>query len=195
MATRVPPKSTSGVFFVTATVLIDAPLDTVWNILCDFNSYIEWNPFARRQIIVDSFSPRKVSVDQTPVAGKLLLMDPVHIPATMGEPNKLMQRQVTKERIIFAQDYQLAWEYIGFPKLLLHAERWQTLKVGELDGKPCTKYETIEVFRGVLAYVVRFLFLKDLDDSFQMQGDALKKRAEAETKSKISDRIPPTSEA
>lgn len=42
--THIPPLP-AGVFSVGASSLIDAPIDKVWNILLDFQSYSEWNPF------------------------------------------------------------------------------------------------------------------------------------------------------
>ena len=61
------------------------------------------------------------------------------------------------------------------PKWLLAAERWHWLTL--LEGGKC-KYETIEVFNGPLAYLVKWLVGSDLRLSFQAMADDLKTRAE-----------------
>lgn len=37
-----PPKAEDGVFAVSSSVVIDAPIQTVWDVLLDFPSYPEW---------------------------------------------------------------------------------------------------------------------------------------------------------
>ena len=37
-----PPRAEDGVLALTASSVIDAPIDTVWGILLDFPSYPEW---------------------------------------------------------------------------------------------------------------------------------------------------------
>lgn len=41
MAT-LPPKAEDAVLAVTSSILIDAPVDTVWEVLLDFPAYPEW---------------------------------------------------------------------------------------------------------------------------------------------------------
>lgn len=76
--------------------------------------------------------------------------------------------------------YRLAWRNLTAPGFLLGAERWQALSVVESDGAGTekTKYETIEVFTGLLAYVVKFFLKSGLDAGFEAMGQDLKKRAE-----------------
>lgn len=45
--TNLPPMPPGGVFNATARVAINASISTAWNILLDFPSYPEWNPFIR----------------------------------------------------------------------------------------------------------------------------------------------------
>ena len=40
-----PPLSSNGVFSVSASSSIDAPLEKVWSILLDFPSYNKWQEF------------------------------------------------------------------------------------------------------------------------------------------------------
>ncbi|KAG5729300.1 hypothetical protein E4T56_gene8427, partial [Termitomyces sp. T112] len=136
-------------------------------------SYNEWNPFVRAQIITDkSGNPLP---DQTPTEGKYLLMAPVHLPPTMGEPG-WFQKQSSWEFIttVDHEYYRLAWTNIALPKFLLSVVRWQALSV--VDGK--TKYETMAVFRGIVAYVVKFFMYQKLVLGFDAQAEGLKKQAE-----------------
>lgn len=73
-------------------------------------------------------------------------------------------------------NHRAAWSAQGLPKFLLHTERWQALSVDEATGR--TKYETIEVFGGFLAYFVKFFVGKNLALGFQAGADCLKKCAE-----------------
>lgn len=73
-------------------------------------------------------------------------------------------------------NHRAAWSFEGLWKFLLHTERWQALSVDEATGK--TKYETIEVFGGFLAYFIKFFVGKNLALGFQASADCLKKCAE-----------------
>ena len=73
-------------------------------------------------------------------------------------------------------NHRVAWRFHGLPKCLLHTARWQTLSVDEVTGR--TKYETIEVFGGFLAYLTKFFFGKNLALGFKAMAECLKKRAE-----------------
>lgn len=50
--------------------------------------------------------------------------------------------------------------------------------VGCEGEQEVTKYESVEVFEGILAYVVKWALRRGLDQGFQAMGDALKIRAE-----------------
>ena len=65
---------------------------------------------------------------------------------------------------------------IEWPHWILNAERWQVLVEVEA-GK--TRYETIEVFGGLLAYLIRAFVGNGLKKSFIAMAEGLKSRAEA----------------
>ncbi|KAG6866338.1 hypothetical protein C0991_005805 [Blastosporella zonata] len=113
--------------------------------------------------------------DQTPAVGQYLLIAPVHLPPTMGEPG-WFQKQSAFEKIttVDHENFRVAWVNIALPKFLLSAERWQALSV--VDGK--TKYETVEVFGGLAAYIVKFFMYQKLVLGFNAQAEGLKKYAE-----------------
>ncbi|KAJ6630116.1 hypothetical protein B0H10DRAFT_1985051 [Mycena sp. CBHHK59/15] len=171
-----PPLASSGVFTVSDSIVINAPREKVWNVLLDFASYKEWNPFVRGQTLVSE--SRTALPDQTPEAGKLLFISPAHLPPTMGTPG-FMQSHSTMVRIIVIdrENYRAAWITAnGLPRWALQTERWQMLTLEE-DGR--TKYESIEVFRGILGYVVKFFTGKNLVLGVRAMAEGLKSRSES----------------
>lgn len=128
---------------------------------------------SRAQTITDKSG--KPLPDQTPAEGKYLLIDPVHLPPTMGEPS-WFQKQSAWEIIttVDHENYRIAWANISLPSFLLRVERWQTLNV--VDGT--TKYETTQVFGGIVAYLVKFFMYEKLVLGFNAQAEGLKKQAE-----------------
>ncbi|KAJ6463425.1 hypothetical protein C8R45DRAFT_911602 [Mycena sanguinolenta] len=182
-----PPLSSSGVFTVADSILIDAPREKVWEILLDFKGYKEWplphRPahatyallYSRGQTLV---SPSGAALtDQTPTADTLMRISPVHLPPTMGEPglggsSTTLVRITTVDNENFRAAWVTAMPYM--PRWALFAERWQMLTV--VDGK--TKYESVEVFSGILAYVVRFFVGANLVLGVRAMAEGLKRRAE-----------------
>jgi len=167
-------ENTSGVFSVSSSCLIDAPIERVWSIMLDFPSYNKWNSFVRVQTLVNS-SKEPLS-DQTPREGALIKMS-VHIPPTMEKPGLFGKNSAfVKITTIDHVNHRAAWCTEGLPKFLLRTERWQALGVDVATGT--TKYETIEVFGGILAYFIKFFIAKNLALSFKAAADTLKKYAE-----------------
>lgn len=75
------------------------------------------------------------------------------------------------------ENHRVCWESTNWPRIpaVFFATRWQT--VSFVDGQ--TKYETAEVFGGLLAYVVGFFFKKGLNEGARGMGEGLKRRCEA----------------
>ena len=71
-------------------------------------------------------------------------------------------------------NHRVAWE--SHIPWLLHANRWQWLTVLD-DGK--TRYETIEVFTGPLAWVVKWFAGANLRLGFKAMAEGLKTRVES----------------
>ncbi|KAK7688549.1 hypothetical protein QCA50_008087 [Cerrena zonata] len=129
------------------------------------------NPFVRTQAVVDKAG--NVLADQSISEGSFMQLK-VHLPATMEETGQV-QNTLVRATFIDHEAYRAAWCHVGLPSWLLHSERWQLLSQTE-DGK--TKYETIEVFGGVVAYLVKWLKGADLDAAFDAFAVGLKKRSE-----------------
>lgn len=94
----------------------------------------------------------------------------------MGEPHFMGSHStVVRITVIDHENYRAAWTTAGgLPKWALFAERWQTLTV---EGEK-TKYESVEVFSGILAYVVKFFTGKNLVLGVKAMAEGLKSRSE-----------------
>jgi len=114
--------------------------------------------------------------DQTPAEGKFMAIK-VNMPPKLGEPGWFGGGSafVSIENLDH-ENYRAAWATAGVPYFILHTKRWQSLSVDENTGK--TKYENLEAFGGILAYLVRFFVGAKLRLGFQAAADSLKKRAE-----------------
>ncbi|KAF9238674.1 hypothetical protein BU15DRAFT_47424 [Melanogaster broomeanus] len=177
--TGLPPLTSKGVFIASASVVIDAPRELVWEVLMDWGSYREWNPFIRNQCLTDaSRKPLPASL-QTPRAGAHLLIQPVHLPPSF-DPPKILPTGSAFEVIttMDPENFRCAWKNVEWPSWLLNAERWQALVEVVEDGKKKTRYETIEVFGGVLAYIISFLLGSRLQQGFTAMAQGLKKQSE-----------------
>ncbi|TFK71528.1 hypothetical protein BDN72DRAFT_957966 [Pluteus cervinus] len=181
---KVPPLAESGVFALQASIDIDAPREKVWKVLMDWGGYEEWNPFVRNQQLTDqSRQPLPAQLQMTPNEGQHLLISPVHVPPTFSKPG-LLQSQSAFEiiTVLDHENYRCAWENVEFPRWLMNAERWQMLTEVEVDvdgaRKKVTRYETIEVFGGILAYFIVWFVGANLRKGFTAMAEGLKKRSE-----------------
>lgn len=60
----------------------------------------------------------------------------------------------------------------------MNGVRWQALSTVIVDGKEFTRYETLEVFGGIISWIVKFLLQGGLKKGFEAQAEGLKKRCE-----------------
>ena len=121
-------------------------------------------------------SSKETLADQTAREGSFLQIE-VNLPPTMEEPGLFGKGStLVKITTIDHINHRAAWSAEGYWKFLLHTERWQALSVDQATGK--TRYETIEVFGGFLAYFVKFFVGKNLALGFQATADCLKRCAE-----------------
>jgi hypothetical protein len=83
--------------------------------------------------------------------------------------------------------FRVAWGTSGIPAWILRTQRWQWLTEVEAeleDGsgvKKVTKYESVETFGGLAAYLVKWLMGTKLNMGFQAQADGLKRWVELES--------------
>ena len=138
---------------VRAEIEIDAPIETVWNVLCELDRYAEWN----------AFSPKAESTLAIgdPIRFRVRLFGDWTIPWT--------------ERVSRNERYTLAWELVIGSRRLLRAERTQVLE--RVDDHR-THYLTEDRFSGLLAGFVLAVFGASMGRGFADCAQGLKKAAE-----------------
>ncbi|KAI0830250.1 hypothetical protein BC628DRAFT_1408386 [Trametes gibbosa] len=168
MPTNLPLPMYSGALTANVSIIIDAPVDKVWDALLDFPKYPEW----RSQVVTDN--DKNPLDDQTPKEGDFLLMK-VHIPPSLDDT---VSTTSAFEKITHVQPdlHRVAWNST-LPSWFVKAERWQAVSASE-DGK--TLYESREIFAGPGAYAIKLFIAKDLENSFVAQAEALKTYVEGQ---------------
>ena len=137
-------------------VTIEAPVETVWRVLTDFDRYGEWNPF-------------------TPyVKAELAMGAPVDMRVAMGA-FRLKQTEII---CALEPPRRLAWRTTIGAHWLLHAVREQRL---EALGEAACRYATTDEFRGVLMPLVMLPSGGFVRRGFNAVAWALKRRAETQT--------------
>ncbi|KAF8160879.1 hypothetical protein B0H34DRAFT_355857 [Crassisporium funariophilum] len=174
------PVLAPGVFATEASVIINAPIQVVWEALLDFPSYPQWNPFVRSQVVTNAlWVPLP---DQTPRENLRLIIQaqipPLPQPVDENTPPNLLHSQISLENIttIDSVNHRTAWRQIMIPPPFLDAERWQALSVVDSER---TFYESKEVYYGPVGTIVDALFATGLQQGFEAQAAALKVRLEA----------------
>lgn len=132
-------------------------------------------PPSRAQTMV-SKTDNKPLEDQTAKEGEYLMMSPVHIPPTMDDssvwfPSSSLEVITVVDHV----NHRCSWRYISLPQWLLCANRWQALSAVEGGG---TKYESVEVFTGLAAYILKIFLANGLKKGFTAMGESLKRRCE-----------------
>jgi uncharacterized protein YndB with AHSA1/START domain len=147
-------------------VSIDAPLDLVWAVMLDVDSYPEWNPFVVR---AECRNPPRV--------GDSIVL---HVRWANGRGTRSPERisavvPPQPEPAPGRRSAVLSYDYAGLPaKLgLVRGTRLQTLEQAA-DGP--TTYHTVEEFSGPL---VRLAGPARVEEGFARHAAALKARAES----------------
>ncbi len=135
-------------------VVIDAPIDTVWNLLVDVDRYHEWNPFAR------TYTKTDVRVGAT-----------IHFDVKLGR----YDRKQTERFHAIERPTLLSWSTKIAHKSLLKALREQRL---EKRSETSCAYFNTDTLEGPLAPLAILLFGQAMHRGFADVGRALKQRAE-----------------
>lgn len=154
LAKSSPLPEASGWFSVQSTITINAPLARVWAVLADLEHYGEWNTFV----------PSMQSDFQV---GSLLTMQ-----VQMRENRSV--KSVETITVIEPQ-HMLAWKTRS-PAWFLCGERFQVIT--SLDANT-TQYWTREAFTGIMAPILKMIYVKDLQRGFDRVARDLKARAES----------------
>ncbi|MYD95854.1 MAG: SRPBCC domain-containing protein [Gammaproteobacteria bacterium] len=135
-------------------VVIDAPAESVWNIILDAEHYPEWNPFTPR-------------IDTDFVPGSPIRM---HVP--LGSLTLKLTEYIQEVE----PPLRIAWGKDFGARVLLTASKTQ--HVTPINDKTCSYYTT-DRMTGLLAPFVRLLFARWVLRGFDDTGRALKQRCEA----------------
>ena len=133
------------------TIDIDAPIETVWEVLTRFNDYENWN----------RFTPK--------VETRGRLGDPVTLHVRLNNFGPLI-----KSNLVIAQIEPniLCW---GSDNLFIKAHRTQSLT--QLSERK-TRYESSEPFGGLLAPLILWLYKANLMRGYSWAAEGLKAEAE-----------------
>jgi len=147
-----------------ATVAIDAPIETVWAVMMDVDTYGDWNPFLYR---VECPSP--------PSPGDPIVL---HVRWPNGRTTRSPER-VTVVEPPYADAgttrATLAYVYEGLPAKIRLVRGIRFQRLSQVPGGP-TVYDTVEEFSGPL---VPLAGPARVADGFRRHAEALKARAES----------------
>ncbi|TBU31290.1 hypothetical protein BD311DRAFT_804782 [Dichomitus squalens] len=168
---NLPPLAFQALTEFVVSVEIGAPLEEVWKILIDLQSYPLWNPYHCSVIIVDGRS-HKPTEDPSLRAPAVLALA-VQTPATLDNAK---QPVVLYEHITLVDhaNHRIIWGGGRLPSIF-RAEHAQALSATS-DGK--TLYEVRHAFGGLSGYLMRRVVGGTMPQGLQATVDALKKKAE-----------------
>ena len=137
-------------------VLINAPAETVWEVLTDFAKYPDWNPFTVR------------------AESSLEIGAPVDLYIPRGK--SMMKQSFVLE--VFDPPREIAWR---LPKMLHKSvfNAYRTQKVVPVDAERCT-YQTSDTFDGWIAGKLYSSQGDWVRRNFNKLATALKERCEAQ---------------
>jgi hypothetical protein len=139
---------------ITTSIDVDAPPEVVWQVLTDFDSYDEWNPFMR-------------------IVGRA--NEGAHVVVELRPPNR---RATTfrPELVTVAGPRELRWLGHRWTPGLFDGEH--AFRIEELEDGT-SRFHHSEQFSGLLAGVILRLGREDSEAGFEQMNAALKGRAES----------------
>ncbi len=161
------PQTIRGLFarnIYADPIVIDAPLETVWEIMTGFDLYPEWNPLNRF-----------FRLDTKAEANHFVTFGPSWGPYDLKEGEPFPDPDMTQHEMITVWQDNCCLAYAQINPVI-KAERVQYISTLD-DGK--TRYHTYERMCGLLAPFVQRRFGQRILGGFTANGLALKKRAEA----------------
>lgn len=143
----------------TASVEIAAPLDVVWRIMLDTESYASWNPF-----VVRADTPQPAAVGNPIV---------LHVVWETGSRTTSPERITALEK--GDESALLSYVYEGLPSRLGLVRGVRHQRLTSVPGG--TRYDTVEEFSGPLVFLAG---PGRVQRGFERHAQALKTRAERE---------------
>lgn len=141
---------------IRTSIVIEAPPSAVWNVLSDFDSYPEWNPFVRS------------------IAGSLAVGERLEV--RIGAQGKKAMR-ITPIVTDVDAGKGFAWVgYLGSKSIFSghHHFDLQAMATG-------TRFDHFEEFSGALSPVILGAIRKSTERGFDEMNSALKERVEDQT--------------
>jgi len=132
---------------------IDAPPQTIWDVLVDFDRYGEWNPF----------TPQVLATLEPGAA--------IEITVNLGAKQVVQM----EEMVEVTPPKRLVWKTTWGGPLLLRARRTQWLEPRDDGG---TLYISEDVMHGPLVPLVHWIHGRNLMAGFQAMADALAARCQ-----------------
>lgn len=148
----------------SASVVIDAPLQLVWEVMLDTEAYAAWNPFVER---VDTASPAAVG---NPIV--------LHVRWPGGRTNRSPERITAIDAPTVAEGRTtaaLSYAFEGLPARLGLVRSVRHQRLTQSDDGPTT-YDTVGEFSGPL---VPLAGMARVADGFRRHAEGLKQRAES----------------
>jgi hypothetical protein len=139
---------------IRTEIEINASPEKTWEILIDFNSYPQWNPFIRK-------------INGAPVVGTNLK---IHLYTSSGK-NRTYRPTVTK----VTPSHELRWHGKSFIPGIFDGERIfiiESLKTNRI------RFVHMEIFTGLVVALIGNRLDKDMYQSFVKMNDAFKERVE-----------------
>ncbi|MEO0337838.1 MAG: SRPBCC domain-containing protein [Bacteroidota bacterium] len=141
---------------IKTEILINAPVEKVWEVLTAFANYPEWNPFIRKINNVKSVG------DQ--------------INVTIDPPNQ-NPMNFSPQLLCLDENQEFRWKGKLFFKGLFDGEHYFQLQP---DGKGNTLFVHGEHFSGLLVNFIMKRIGKDTLSGFEAMNQALKERVESQ---------------
>jgi hypothetical protein len=139
---------------IRTEIEINASPEKTWEILIDFNSYPQWNPFIRQ-------------IDGTPIVGTTLK---IHLHTSSGK-NRTYQPTVTKVE----PSHELRWHGKSFIPGIFDGERIFIIESVKTNR---VRFVHMEIFTGVVVALIGNRLDKDMNQSFVKMNDAFKEKVE-----------------
>jgi hypothetical protein len=149
----------------TASAVIEAPIDVVWDVMLDVDRYPEWNPFIERVVL---------KAGRPPQVGDQLVL---HVRWSTGGRARATERITTLNPPAASGGRRAMLEYqYGGPVSALRLVRGKRQQELVRLEPSVTTYTTHERLHGALAGLAP---LARVQDGFERHAEALKARAES----------------
>lgn len=140
---------------IRSAIEIRAPIDIVWGVLTDFESYPEWNPHIRR-VRGSVHQGARIAIHSRPPGGRTIVMRPTVV--TWSPPNEMRWKTTFVSGALFTGEHGFRLDSTG-------------------PGR--VRFAQDEKFTGFLVPLYARLRLRHTRQGFDLVNQALRERAEA----------------